>query len=214
MLFSEAAVWAEQKTTLENFAQFIIGSPDKWQPLCSVLVENQLAGLNDWRQADSPVKWVKKVANPIAQKESRTRTYAVDPADEPDIVSLEKIAEMPIDGLLQRKYSHQSVAELEAAAKDDPETAEYVACKVRNPRWSPDAISRHLNWDEKRGKRVDRRYRRLRNRLKELGAGMQCREYGPPPGISDANFTMYFEELFDGSRGRKAGVWQHREHQG
>ena len=118
---------------------------------------------------------------------------------------------MPIEGLLQRKYSYQSVTELEAAAREDPETAEYVACKVRNPRWSPEAISRHLNWDEKRGKRVDRRYRRLRNRLKDLGAGMQRREYAPPPGVSDANFTMYFEELFDGSRGRKTGVWQHRD---
>jgi hypothetical protein len=213
MFYSAAMVWAGRKDCLESFARFITGSSDKWLALSSALVENHLKGQKDWRHSYSPVKWVKGVTNNIAEKESRTSHYAVDPSNEPDTVSLEEIAELPIEGLLQRRYSYQSVGELEAAAKEDPETAAFLSCKIHNPSWSCEAISRHLGWDERHGKRVDRRCRRLRNRFKELGAGIQCREYGPPPGITEANCTTYFEELYDGSRGRRTGVWQHRDSQ-
>lgn len=189
MFYSAAMVWAGHKDCLESFGQ------------------------KDWRYSHSPVKWVKGVTNNIAEKESRTTRHAVDPSGEPDSVSLEEIAELPIEGLLRQKYSYQSVTDLEAAAKDDPETAAYLTCKIHNPSWTCEVISRHLGWDERRGKRVDRRYRRLRSRLKELGAGIPCREYGPPPGITEANCTTYFEELYDESRGRRTGVWQHRDSQ-
>lgn len=210
MLFSEIMVWAGQTDCLRMFAKFIAGSPDKWQPLSQALVENHLEGQKDWRHARAPVHWVKQVTNTIAQKESRVTQHAVDRSTEPEVVSLEEVAESPIEGLLERRYSFHSVVQLEAAAHEDPETAEYLACKIRNPSWPCEAISRHLNWDERRGRRVDRRYRRLRRKFRSLGAGIQCRDYRPPSGISDANFTACFEELFDGTRGRGTGVWQHR----
>jgi hypothetical protein len=55
---------------------------------------------------------------------------------------------------------------------------------------------------------VDRQFRRLRQRLKQIGAGMEWREV--PSGISNASQTTYFETLLDGKRGTKFGVVQHR----
>ena len=213
MLFSEIMVWAGQTDCLKTFAGFIAGSREKWLPFSQALVENNLQGQKDWRQAKTPVHWVKRVTNTIADKETRLTGHAVDCPKELDGISFEEIAESPIEGLLERKYSYHSIAELEAAAKEDPETAEYLSCKIRNPSWSRETITRHLQWDEKRGKRVDRRYRRLRREFRKRGVGIQCREYRPPSGISEANFTAYFEELFDGTRGRGTGVWQHRSPQ-
>ncbi len=124
MLYSEAAVWAGQENCLRSFARFIVGSADRWQPLSSALVENRLSGQKDWRQAFSPVKWVRSVANSIAEKDRRISRYAVDPSEEPDTVPLETIAKLPIEALLERKYTYHSVAKLEAAAQEDTEVAE------------------------------------------------------------------------------------------
>ena len=82
-------MWAGHKTCIESFARFITGSSDKWQPLSSALVDDyRLSGAERLRQARSPVKRVKGVANSIAEKESRIRKYAVDPLNEPEAVSL------------------------------------------------------------------------------------------------------------------------------
>ena len=210
MLYSEAAVWAGQENCLKSFARFIAGSGDKWQPLASALVENRLRGQKDWRHASSPAKWVKRVTDTIAEKESIVSRYAVDPSREPDTISLEEVAELPTEALLERKYAYQSVAQLEAAAQEDPEVAEYLRLKIHNPAWSRQAIWQHLKWGSLKGERVDKRYRNLRRRIRDLGAGVQCREYRPPAGVSAASCTTYFEELFDGSRGGGTGVWQHR----
>ena len=210
VFFIESMVWAQQESSLRMTAKFFAGSPDKWLALSQAVVENHLEGQKDWRHANEPAQWVKGVTNTIARKESRVAWQAVDRSEDPDVISLEEIVESTIEGLLEQQYSFQSVAQLEAAAQEDPETAEYLSCKIRNPSWSCDAISRHLNWDEKRGRRIDRRFRRLRRKIRNLGAGIQCRDYKPPVGISEANFTAHFEQLFDGTRGRGTGVWQHR----
>ncbi len=211
MLFSEIMVWAGLTDCLQMYARFIAGSADKWLSLSQALVENHLEKQKDWRHARAPVHWVKRVTNNIDEKESWLTWNAIDRSKEPDVISLEEIARTPLEGLLERRYSHHSLTELEAAAKEDPETAEYLACKIHNPSWGLETISRHLNWDKKRGQRVDRRYRRLRKGLRDRGMGLQCREYRPPVGISEANFTVHFEQLFDGARGRGVGVWQHHQ---
>ncbi len=210
MLYNEAAVWAEQNGCLKIMAQFITGSADKWQSLSQALVENKLNGQKDWRDAKSPVKWVKARTNQIASKEARLQKFALNYSREPKTIGLEEIAESPMEVLLVRKYTHHSIEQLRTAAAEEPELAVYIRCKVRFPSWTSEAIWHHLGWDELRGKRIDRRYRRLRRRLRELGHGIQCREYRPRPGLSDASSTVYFEELFDGERGSGMGVWQHR----
>jgi len=214
MLLGELLVCCGDVDCLRIFSKHVAGSADRWQSLSRALTENRLFGQKDWRQASSPAKWVSRTTNNIAAKESRTSRYAVDPAEGPETVPLEEIAELPVEALLEKKYTYQSVAQLEAAANEDPEVAEYLACKIRNPAWSRDAIWHQLGWDDQNGERVDRRYRRLRRRLRELGVGIQCREYSPPAGVSDASCTVYYEELFDGIRGKKTGVWQHRNPRG
>jgi hypothetical protein len=67
MLSSEAAVWAGEEDCLKSFARFIAGSPDKWLPLSSALVENRLRGQKDWRQSLSPAKWLRTTTNNIVQ---------------------------------------------------------------------------------------------------------------------------------------------------
>jgi hypothetical protein len=210
MLYVKAAVWANEVETVKSVAQFMTGSSDKFQSLSQALVENGLNGNRDWRQATSPAQWVKRVANRRAKKESRIQKYAVDPLGEPDTIRLEEIAEMPIEAVVEPKYSMLSIAELEAAAREDPDLAEYFACKARRPSWSCELIALHLGWEDKRAKRVDRRLRRMKRALAARGAGIQCREHRPRAGISDASFTVYREPLFEGTRGLGASVWQHR----
>lgn len=167
--------------------------------------------MKDWRDAASPAKWVKTATNNIANKEYWVPKYAVDPTINKELLGLEEIAEMPCEAIVEHRYTQRSVAELEAAAKEDSELAEYVSAKIRYPDWQREDIWKKLAWDREHGERVDRRYRRLRKRVREVGGGIQCREYRARPGISDASFTAYFEPLWDGTRGTVNGVWQHRD---
>jgi hypothetical protein len=196
---------------IQLLSHYIAGSTEKWQCFSSAIVENHLSGQKDWRQAKSPAKWVKTATNNLADKERRVAKYAVDPSKRKDVASLEEIAESPVEAVLERKYTLRSIAELEAAASEDSDVQAYLRAKIRYPDWKFKAIWGALAWDEARGKRVDRRLRRLLNRIREQGGGIQCREYRPRPGISDANCTVYFEELFDGAHGSRTGGWQHRD---
>jgi hypothetical protein len=210
MLFGELLVCAGWIDCLQIFAKHITGSADHWQALSRALVENELNGQKDWRHANSPAYWVKKTANNITRKEYWLPTYAVDPSEDKDRIELEEVAEVSDEVMLEPKYTERSLAELETAAKADRDVAEYLAAKIRYPHWRRDEIWGTLGWQAEHGERVDRRFRRLRNRLRELGAGIQCREYSRP-GLSDASCTTYFEPLCDGAFGSATGVWQHRD---
>jgi hypothetical protein len=196
---------------LQILSHYVAGSAAKWEYLCRAIVENSLAGRRDWREATSPAKWVKTATNNLANNEYWVATHAVDPSECKDLIQLEEIAELPADAVVEQKYAQRSIAELEAAASEDSEVQAYLSAKIRNPEWQSQAVWNQLGWDEVRGKRVDKRFRRLRNRIRELGGGIQCRENRPRPGISDANCTVYFEELFDGMHGSRTGGWQHRD---
>jgi hypothetical protein len=213
VLCSELMVCAGHVDCIQTLSRHIAGSADKWQYFSRVLVQNNLSRQKDWRQAKSPAVWVKGATNNLAAREYWVADYAVDPVQNKGTVYLEEIAELPSEAVLERRFTQRSIAELEAAAKDEPELSEYLAGKIRYPDWSRERIWRQLGWDEAHGERVDRRFRRFRRRISELSAGIPCREYRPPAGISDASCTSYFEELFDGSLGSKTGVWQHRNPQ-
>jgi hypothetical protein len=63
--FCEAMVWIGDEKCLRMMSECIAGTKDKWLPVSRALVENHLVGQKDWRDAKSPAKWVKTVANTI-----------------------------------------------------------------------------------------------------------------------------------------------------
>lgn len=212
ILCGELMIWAGHTACIGTFSKHIAGSADKWPYFSRVLVENNLLGQRDWRQASSPANWVKAATNNIAQKEYWVPDYAVDPKGNKEKLSIEaeEVADLPSEALVERRYTQRSLAELEAAVRDDNEVAEYLRSKIRYPDSSRDQIWQQLGWDTARGERVDRRYRRVRKQLRAIGAGMQCR-YRSRYGLSEASFTSYLEPLWDGSHGQENGVWQHRD---
>lgn len=123
-------------------------------------------------------------------------------------VPLEDIAEMPDEVLVERRYTEQSVEELLAAVADYPDLVEYVRLVVADPYRRRSDLWQELGWSDIQGKRVDRRFRRLRDRIRRSGAGTVWIPCGGH--LSEANWTVYFEPLFDGSRGKQTGTWQHR----
>jgi hypothetical protein len=123
--------------------------------------------------------------------------------------SLEEIVEKPSEPILERVFTQQSVRELEEAARKDPRLTAYIRVTASHPKWKRAAIWQSLGWNEQDGKALDRRYRRLRNRLRTQGAGMEWREI-PELGVSQASQNVYFEVLQDGARGSCFGLYQHK----
>jgi len=173
-------------------------------------VENHLSDQEDWREAHSPPLWVRSVTNKIAALESRLSKYAVDPKTNKEKVLLEEIADLPGEAVLDRRYKERNVKELEAV-NGDPDLEEYISARSQNPTWVRDQTWYQLGWDASRGERVDRRFRRLRKKFRETSPGIDRDHYRPRAGISDANCTVFYEELWDEYRGRRSGVWQHRD---
>lgn len=211
MISAELMVCTGDVDCIQTLSRYIAGSAEKWVAFSRALVENQLVGHQDWRQAKSPAIWVKMTTNHIAAKEFWVSYYAVSPAESRGTVPLEEGREASDEAVIDWNYTNRSLAVLEAAAKDDSEVAEYLGAKTRYPGWHSGAIWMQLGWEPERGKRVDRRFRRMRDRLRDLGGGIQCREYRPLPSLSDASCTTYFEALWNGVQGSKKGVWQHRD---
>ena len=187
---------------IQGHCNLLVGRGEQWAAFSKALTENSLKGWKDWRQHPTPLFWLKTVTDTIAEKES------CDDTTDMDVLPLEEIAEMPADAVLERRFTMRSVAELEAAAKNDGELRDYVAYKVRYPDWQASELWHALGWDAARGKAVDRRYRRLRSQLRESGAGMQWRT-APVAGLTSA--TYFFETLYDGAQGAERGVWQHAD---
>lgn len=124
-------------------------------------------------------------------------------------LSLEEHVDQPSETVLERRFTQGSVLRLEEAARKDPRLAAYIKEVVDNPERKPADSWRGLGLSELEGKAVDRKYRRLRKRLKTQGAGMEWR-LATVPGVSDASQFSYFEVLADGAKGRRFGVYQHK----
>jgi hypothetical protein len=119
------------------------------------------------------------------------------------------MADTPDEALLERRFTERSVSELQKAAEVEPLLAKYVHARIRNPEWKRSDIWNSLGWSEKKGKAVDRRYRRLLQHMRAIGAGMEWRNL-PNPGISGGSQFTYFEVLADGTRGSAFGLVQHK----
>ncbi len=192
-------VYADQVASVKTFCEAIVGLRSKWEAFSVALVENGLHDWRDWRQHPRPFLWLKKVTSDIANKQ------ALDYTEDQETISLEEIAEVPGQALMERRYTVKSVAELQQAAENDPEMREYISAKIRFPKFARTDIWRELGWDLRRGGRVDRRYLRLRKQLRDEGIGMEWRS---SPSLSgDASWASFFEVLYNGAKGRKAGAW-------
>jgi hypothetical protein len=129
-----------------------------------------------------------------------------------DCISMEEIVGSEDEevgrALQERRFTECSVSELQKAAAEEPRLLKYVKAIIRNPKRKRSDIWKDLGWAEEDGRAVDRKYRRLRQHLKDAGVGMEWREMPTPFG--SASQTVYFETLYDGAKGMENGVWQHK----
>jgi hypothetical protein len=211
MICTELIVCVGCMESIQMLSHHIAGSAEKWPWFAEALVGNSLRHQKDWKLAISPAKWVKAATNNLATKNCWAKDFAVNPNESVNCISLEEIEEAPVEAFLEPRFTQRSIAELEAAVKGDRDLEQYLEARIRFPSWQREAIWKQLGWDNSRGDRVDRRYRRARSRIRKLGGGIQCRDYRPHAGVSDASCTAYFEPILDGSHGSKTGVWQHRD---
>ena len=202
-----------------KFAAAIVHDQKKWAALFEALFENR------WLDSNNPRQYLNTVATTIYRRDVRPDVSGRDSqgfehragsggrikqsdALSSEYLLLDELAEEPSEVLFERRVTEMSISALQAAAADDLRLKEYIDAIVRNPKWKRPAIWASLRWNEAEGKAVDRRYRRLRKRLRDMGAGMEWREV-PTPCASASQF-VYFELLQDGARGKRFGVYQHK----
>jgi hypothetical protein len=200
---------------LKNYAGMIVGAADKWQAFANALVENATMDHKDWRHATQPNSWLRNVTRTIENSNFSDVPLSGESADDRAhdriFIPTEDAQEVSDKALAEPRYAGRSIAELEAAAQGDPDLAKYLNARIRHPAWGHEQIWRDIGWNSSHGKAVDKRYRRLRAKLREQGGGIPVRDYVQPPGVSDASVTTYREPLFEGSRGAGISVWQHRD---
>lgn len=202
-----------------RFADVIFHQPQWWAALQEAVVECE------WLDKRSPIEYLGKVAS--IKYDQNCPDYGGEDSQGVEhqrgaggkirrtdalrqlTITLEEIAEMPDQVLLERRFTQSSIGELLKAASNDAPLAKYVDAVIRNPKWKREDVWASLGLTETVGRAVDRRYRRLRKRLRDLGAGMEWRTV-PQPGISEGSQFTVFQVLADGTRGAKFGVTQHK----
>jgi hypothetical protein len=185
--------------------------------IAEALLENQLRGWKDWREAESPIAWVKDRAISIHERdhthggwvperdalhrppddktptaESLTFDYQ-EPFGSRDVVPLEEVSEVPGEAHAMPRLRSMAVNALIAAVHDDEDLHAYTKLRLRGH--SPRAAWERLGWATNRGQAVDRRFRRLRQKLKASGFEYQTREIELPPGLPDASCNVVKERL-------------------
>jgi hypothetical protein len=237
---SDPALRAEQRRFVEicgclaaTFA-VIVDDPEGVLDLCGLvfaldrskepaldeaLVENHLRGWKDWRDAYSPIGWVKDRAEhihecdhtqggyireadalyrtPTRRRDGSAASLAFDYQDTArDVIPLEEVSDLPLGvaGMsLQPRYTWMSVERLEAAIRDDGDLSAYA--QLRHRGWKRRHAWTRLGWQAKRGEAVDRRYRRLLEKIRASGFEYQNREIEMVGGLSDASCTVVKERL-------------------
>ncbi len=221
VLMSKIAGYLGDAERVKRFTKVLIQAPERWAAYLEATIDSQ------WLDSRKPIRYLTKVTATKYHNEVRPDiSIGLDsqkiehrpghggkckPSDALGRahLSLEEIAEAPDEALLERRFTERSVSELQKAAEGNPLLGEYVRALIENPRWKRPDIWNSLGWSENKGKAVDRQYRRLRKRMKVLGAGMEWRTV-PKPGISEGSQFTYFEVLADGTRGRAFGLLQHK----
>jgi hypothetical protein len=80
-----------------------------------------------------------------------------------------------------------------AAVQLDEDLRTYMKFRLRGYR--PRAVWDRLGWTQNHGKAIDRRFRRVREKIKASGFEYQPREIERLPGISGASCTVVKERL-------------------
>lgn len=210
------AVIVDEPTELKVMCtnQYHLGS-QKIPAIAQALLENQLNGWQDWREAASPVGWL-KVRTAAIHKQDHTQgglinksdalyrtsqnAPAITPADDYETadrerLKIEEVAELPgeVNRALARRWTPMALETLIAAVRDDHELLDYM--KLRFQGFGPRAAWERLGWSLNHGRAVDRRFRRARTRIKATGFEYQPREIERAPGISDASCMVVKERL-------------------
>jgi hypothetical protein len=184
----------------------------------ALVSENRLRRLKDWEDARSPVAWVKDRAISVHErdhecggaireadalyrtpknKRSSAESLAFDcreNAGTRDVISLEEVADVPAEAHATLSSSRRMrVNALKAAVQDDEDLRAYVSLRLQGHK--PRAAWGRLGWTATFGKAIDRRFRRLRQKVKESGFEYEAREIQSNPGFSDASCTVIKERL-------------------
>jgi hypothetical protein len=193
--------WLDQQRVLEQFSREYFGqASDNWPAVAEALVTDALEGRKDWkhRDVDHPVGWVSRRAQIIAKEEfAAGGDIPTRDALSRNTVSLDVVAETPGEAVLGPRFTSASIEALISAANSDEDLRQYLKFRLR-PGWKKAVIWRALGWTEDHGRAVDRKFRRLRNTLKQAGAGMEVKSESVIRGVSDASCTVAFERFFDG----------------
>ncbi|HEY7334977.1 MAG TPA: hypothetical protein VH639_08840 [Bryobacteraceae bacterium] len=220
VLSAQLAGYADETASIMLYAEAIVHHESRWAAFLEALISTE------WLESKKSFGYLNTVTGRLYRREVRPDVSGKDSqgfdhragpggrikgsdALQSSHLKLDEVAELPDHVFLERRYTERSVSELRKVAEGDPQLREYIEAIIRNPKWKRPDVWASLGWDEKVGQRVDRRFRRLRQRLKEMGAGMEWREM-PSPGISNASQTTYFETLLEGKRGARFGVMQHK----
>jgi len=213
------AVIVDDPEGIWDLSSLVFGMARSKQPaLNEALVENQLRGWKDWRDADSPIGWVRERSSNIHEHdhtqggnvrerdalyrtpESKRAADAVSLAFDyrgasRKVMRLEEIADLPgvAEISLTPRYTWMSVARLEADIRDDKDLRAYV--QLRSKGWKRRAAWERLGWEANFGEAVDRRYRRLLAKIKGSGFEYEVRNIETDCGLSDASCTVVKERL-------------------
>jgi hypothetical protein len=60
MLVADLLICTGDVDCIQILSRYIAGSAEKWLSFSTAIVENHLSGQKDWREANSPAKWLKR----------------------------------------------------------------------------------------------------------------------------------------------------------
>jgi len=208
-----AVIVDDQEGILETFhvfgaRRFWSNDDPKWFAEAEAIMENRLSWQKDWEHAISPVRWIKIVSKRIHNRHALGEAPAVSDAlyttptrkrDEGqtcrEVIPLEEtgnLSDIGHESLLPR-WIDASLGQLKLAVQEDEDLRAYI--ELRTQGYKPQPAWIRLGWDVRRGRAVDRRFRRLREKIKTSGFDYEARDVDLEPGRSDASCTVVKERL-------------------
>jgi len=208
-----AVIVDDQEGILETFdvfgaRRFWSNDDPKWFAEAEAIMENRLSWQKDWEHARSPVRWVNIVSKRIHNCHALGEVPAVSDAlyatpakkrDEGlicrDVIPLEETGDLSHIGheSLLPRWTDTSLNQLKLAVQEDEDLRAYI--ELRTQGYKPQPAWIRLGWDARRGRAVDRRFRRLREKIKTSGFDYEARDIEVEPGGSDASCTVVKERL-------------------
>ncbi|MGO9008592.1 MAG: hypothetical protein ACLQPN_00700 [Bryobacteraceae bacterium] len=206
---AETSFWAliDYGPMFQRAAQTYFHMPtSRHHALTTALLLPPPMGTN-WQAAEKPIG---KVIDEVERNHEKEETGGgrIAPTDglyrgvDRGTIPLEEVADITAEAVLVRCYTECSLSELQqAVSAADDELRAYIQARLC-PGGTLEDICRHLGWTNARGRRVSKRFRRLRN---EILRQTDLHEDRVVSGRGDrAPATWYLERLYSGR-----GVYQH-----